>query len=482
MAQGHGERLTALDASFLEMESPTQHMHVGGVFVFDPPPDGRLDFQRFVQLVRSRLHLVPRYRQRLAFTPLNLANPVWVDDPDFDLAYHVRHAALPHPGTTEQLEEYAARVLSRQLDRDRPLWELYVIEGLADGSVAILGKNHHAMIDGIGGLDLITVILDLERERDEIPEPAPWVLQPAPSGYDLTASAVREAVARPARAATAAARVARSPGGLAHHVAEVGQGITAFARASVTRPVPRTILNSSPGASRRLATRRIELADVKHVKNAFGTTVNDVVLALVGDVTGRYLRLHEQSTRSLQLRVMVPVSVRSSDQAHALGNRVTAVFVDIPVDEMDPVERLRRCNAVMAGMKSSHSAVGAETLLDLTGFAPPTLHALGARLVVGARLFNVLVTNVPGPQIPVYCLGSRLQAAYPFVPLAATQTLAVGVTSVDGHMSFGFTADWSARPDVAVLGDMLEAALAELLRSADAEQMRHDRAMRGADT
>lgn len=478
MAEGHGQRLSPLDATFLEMESPIQHMHVGGVFVFDRPPEGAFDFNRFVQLVRSRLHLVPRYRQKLAFTPFNLAGPAWVDAADFDLAYHVRHAALPAPGTLDQLNEYAARILSRQLDRDRPLWELYVVEGLQDGGFGLVTKNHHAMIDGVAGMDLATMLLNVDpQETQDLPEPAPWVVEAPPSGYALAASAVRDYLSEPASVFTTLARRARHPAGAARRVAEVGQGLVSFARSSVSRLAPSTLLNQRPSSSRRLATASIDLDDVKAVKDTFGTTVNDVVLSMVGASLGQYLRKNGQSTRGLQLRAMVPVSVRAEDEQHALGNRVTTVFVDVPVDEMDPVERLRACHRAMSGLKASHSALGADTLLEVAHFAPPPLHAEGARRLLHARLYNVLVTNVPGPQVPIYCLGARLRAVYPFVPLTVTQTLGIGVMSLDGRMHFGFTADWGARPDVDVLGDMLTDALSDLLESASAEQSRHDRAM-----
>ncbi len=479
MAEGHRQRLGALDVTFLDMESSTQPMHVGAVFVFDPPPSGSFDFHRFVQLVRSRLHLVPRYRQKLAFTPMNVAAPLWVDDPDFDLGHHVRHVALPSPGTEEQLNEYAARILASPLDRDHPLWEVYVVDGLQGGGVALIGKNHHAMIDGIAGVDLATVLLGTDPDEDQvIPEPAPWVVEPSPSGYEMAGSAIREYLAEPASLVAMAARRVAHPAGAVRRLVEVVQGVASFARSSMPRPVPATILNRAPGASRRLATRTIELAEVKRVKDVFGTTVNDVVLAMVGDALGRYLRGHGESTQGLALRVMVPVSVRSEDEAHDLGNRVTAVFVDVPVDEMDPVERLRACQHAMSGVKGSHSALGVEALLELANFAPRPLHAQGARQMLRARMYNVLVTNVPGPQVPIYCLGARLRAVDPFVPLTRTQTLGVGVMSLDGRLHVGFTADRATRPDVDVLGGLVAGALEDLLQSASAEESRRERSMR----
>jgi diacylglycerol O-acyltransferase len=472
--QGHGQRLNSVDAAFLEMENDARHMHVGGLFIFDPPEGDRtFAFARFLDLVRSRLHLVPRYRQKAVEPPLQLARPVWVDDPDFDLSYHVRHAALPAPGTTAQLTEYCARILSRQLDRSRPLWELYVIEGLEDGRIALLGKNHHAMIDGISGLDIATVMLDLTPDQsDEIPAPQPWTPLPTPSGPSLAAEAVGRLVTSPADLVESVGRLAATPRAAARKALQVGVGVTKVARANLVHPAPRSALNRPPGRHRRFAIQRIPLADVKQVKDAFGTTVNDVVLAIVADATGRYLRHLGERTNKVWLRAMVPVSTRTASEQHHLGNRVVSVFVDLPMEELDPVERLRICHDAMSEVKSSHAAVGAGFLLGLGDFAPPTIHAMAARVAVNARLFNFLVTNVPGPQLPIYCLGARLLGAFPFTPLAANHSYGVGVTSIDGWMNVGFTADYDALPDIEVVTGLLVDALAELLASADAVRAR----------
>jgi diacylglycerol O-acyltransferase / wax synthase len=469
-SRGHGERLSSVDAAFLEMENDVRHMHVGGLFIFDPPEGDRtFEFARFLDLVRSRLHLVPRYRQKVVDAPLQLARPVWVDDPDFDLAYHVRHAALPHPGTTSQLTEYCARILSRQLDRARPLWELYVIEGLEDGRIALLGKNHHAMIDGVSGLDIATVMLDLAPDQsDDIPEPQPWSPSPTPSTATLTADALGRLVTSPADLVESVGRLASTPRTAARRALEIGRGVTRVTRASLVHPAPRSALNRPPGRHRRFAIQRLPLADFKHVKDAFGTTVNDVVLAVVADATGRYLRHHGERTKGVWLRAMVPVSTRTASEHHHLGNRVVSVFVDLPMDELDPIERLRICHDAMSEVKSSHAAVGAGFLLGLGEFAPPTIHAMAARVAVNARLFNFLVTNVPGPQLPIYCMGARLLGAFPFTPLAANHSYGVGVTSIDGWMNVGLTADYDALPDIEVVSGELVASLAELTASADA--------------
>ena len=474
MAHRHGERLTSLDAAFLNMEAPNRHMHVGGLFIFDPPGKEQgdaheLEHARFLELVRSRLHLVPRYRHKLAHPPLGLGNPVWVDDVDFDLSYHVRHAALPRPGTISQLTDYCARILSRPLDRDRPLWELYLIEGLEEGRFALLGKNHHAMIDGLAGIDIATVMLDVSPEDDgELPEPEAWEPTPEPGTVELLGDAVRGALTSPAHLVASGRRLAAAPTKTARRALSVGRAAASIARSALLHPTPRSLLNQPPGPHRRFAIQRIPLEDAKLVKNAFGTTVNDVVLAAVADATGRFLRDEGAVTDRLWLRAMVPVSTRSDSHEHALGNRVVAVFVDLPAFELDPVERLRICHDAMSEVKSSHHAVGAGFLIGLTEFAPPTLHAMAARLAVHSRLFNFLVTNVPGPQLPIYCLGARLLGAFPFTPLAETQSFAVGLTSIDGWLNFGFTADYDALPDVENVTGHLRDAFADLVRCARA--------------
>jgi diacylglycerol O-acyltransferase / wax synthase len=461
--QTHGDRLTSVDAAFLNMETPTLHMHVGGLFIFDAPKDGEFDHARFLDLIRSRLHLVPRYRQKLVFPPVPVGNPIWVDDADFDLSYHVRHAALPKPGTIAQLTEYCARILSRQLDRERPLWELYVIEGLEEGRFALLGKSHHAMIDGLAGMDIATVMLDLAPDQTgPAPAPVPWTPGRAPSGAALVTDAVKELVTSPANLISSGRRVASAPANTAKRMLQVGRGVASVARANLLRPAPRSLLNQPPGPHRRFAIQRIPLDDVKVIKDAFGTTVNDVVLATVADATGRYLRARGARTDGLWLRAMVPVSTRAESDAHALGNRVVSVFVELPVFEMDPVERLRVCHEAMREVKSSHHAVGAGFLIGMTEFAPPTIHAMASRVAASTRLYNFLVTNVPGPQLPIYCMGSRLLGGFPFTPLAATQAYAVGVTSIDGSMNFGFTADYDAMPDVERVTGFLVDAVKEL--------------------
>jgi diacylglycerol O-acyltransferase / wax synthase len=475
MTQGHGEPLSAADAAFLDMETPSLHMHVGGLLVFDPPATGEFDFGRLVRLVRSRLHRVPRYRQRLAHPPLKLGTPVWVDDPEFDLSYHLRHAALPRPGTMDQLTEFAARILSRPLDRARPLWELYVIEGLEDGGVALLGKSHHAMVDGLAGMDIASVMLDLAPgDSEHLPPPRPWTPAPLPTDLQLARDAARDAIASPAVAVETARRSLRAPMDMGRRAVAVGHGVVSAARSTLAHRAPRSMLNQAPGAYRRFAIQRLPLADAKRIKDTFHTTVNDVVLAVVADATGRYLRARGARTDRVWLRAMVPVSARTSDVDDAVGHEVVSVFVDLPMFEMDPVERLRVCQDAMREIKASHQAVGAGFLVGLTQFAPPTMHAMASRLAARGRLYNFLVANVPGPQVPVYCLGAPLRGAYPFTPLAATQAYSVGLTSIDGWLSFGITACYDALADVERVPAYLAESLAELTENAEAADQRRE--------
>lgn len=468
---GHGARLSAADAAFLEMETVTLPMHVGSLFVLEVPQDVRdraSAFARFSDLVRARLHRVPRYRQRLVDPPFGLGTPVWVDDPELDLSYHVRHAALPGPGTTQQLTEYAARILSRPLDRSRPLWELSIIEGLEGGRLAILTKTHAALIDGLAGMDLMSVLLDTQPEPPPSRPGPPWTPAPLPTGNALAIDAVRHLVTSPSAVVQTGRRLLETPVKTVSRAALVGRGVVNVARTNLARRAPRSLLNQPPGRNRRLALARLSLEEAKEVKNVFGTTVNDVVLAVVADATGCYLRSRSVRTDGSWLRAMVPVATREDGDEHALGNRVVSVLVDLPMGEMDPVERLRICHDAMSQVKTSHRAVGAGFLTELGGFAPATFHAMAARAAARGRLYNFLVTNVPGPQEPVYCLGARLVGAYPFPPLANSHAYAVGAISADGWLNVGLTGDYDVVPDLDRVSGFLDRSLRELVTCARA--------------
>lgn len=475
MGKGHGDRLSALDATFLRLETPTEHMHTAGLFVFEPAREegAAFSFSTFLELVRSRLHLVPRFRQKLAFAPGGVSNPIWIDDETFDLSYHVRHAALPVPGRMDQLMDYVARIISRPLDRDRPLWELYAIEGLEDGRVAYLGKTHHAMIDGVTGIDIATLLLDFEEDPGQIPDPEPWHASPPPSDFQLAWSSVHDQLSSPRAVMDTVQRVMQTPRTMLTKALRIGQGVVSMARSTVS-PGPPSPLNNRNGAFRRFAIQRLSLDEVKEIKNAFGTTVNDVILAIVGDAVGRFLRARGEETRDLELKVMVPVSVRADDERHVFGNRVSSVFIRLPVDEMDPVERLRVVHESMKDVKEHQHAVGADFLVGLSAYAPPTIHALAARVGARTRLYNFVVTNVPGPQVPLFSMGMRLLGAFPVVPLAQNHSLAVGVTSIDGSLNFGLTADWDTLPDLENMTGDLVAAQRELAKHAEAVGTRHE--------
>ncbi len=459
------DRLNPLDVSFLYMETPTTAMHVGGVAVFQPPETG-FDHARLVELIGRRIGLVPRYRQKVRWVPGHLASPVWVDDEDFDVDYHVRRSALPRPGSDDQLRELVGRLMSRRLDRARPLWEIYLVEGLADGRVAVVTKTHHAMVDGVSAVDIGTVMLDLGPEPREVPTDD-WRPARAPGPAALVAGAVGEYLMRPTVVAEQTRAAVLDARRTAERVAGVASGVLSSLRV-MTRPAPESPLNVAIGEQRRFGSAATDLDDYRRVRKAHGGTVNDVVLATVAGALRTWLLTRgEPVTPATTVRAMVPVSVRE-EGATRLGNRVSSYFVDLPVGEGNPVVRLHQVSYAMRGHKESGQAVGADALVQLSGFAPPTIHALGARVASGVtrRVFNLVVTNVPGPQFPLYAAGAEMLQMYPVVPLAKGQALSVGVTSYNGGVFYGLNADRDAMPDVDVVSSCLQDALAELVASA----------------
>jgi len=460
------DRLSPLDASFLYMEEPTTAMHVGAVLIFDPPEHGEFDHEEIKRLIGARLGLIPRYRQKVKEIPGHLGAPVWVDDPDFDLGYHVRRSALPKPGSMAQLRDLTGRLMSRQLDRTRPLWEMYLVEGLEGGRSALISKTHHAMVDGVSGVDLLAVILDVTVTPREVPAET-WVPQPEPGAVALLADVARDLLARPASVVDTVRANVSDVRATAERLSTVAGGVLAAALTSLS-PAPASPLNATIGRQRRYGTAATDLDDYKRVRKAHGGTVNDVVLATVaGALRAWMLTRGEPVTPATTLRAMVPVSVRGDDQPGALGNRVSSYFVDLPVGEPNPVLRLQHVSYAMRAHKESNQAVGAEALIALTGFAPPTLTALGARVTssLSRRLFNLVVTNVPGPQFPLYSGGARLLAMYPVVPLAKQQAVCIGLLSYDGGVFYGLNADRDAMEDVDVLAQCLIDSLAELVET-----------------
>jgi diacylglycerol O-acyltransferase len=463
MTQQHGDRLTAVDASFLAQEGPSAHMHVGAVMIFDGPPPA---YEELADHVRGRLHLVPRFRQKLAFPPLETGRPLWVDDPNFNLEYHVRHTALPAPGSEQQLRALAARVHSQALDRTKPLWEMWLVQGLDGGRFALLSKTHHALVDGVSGVDLATVLFDLQPIPAEVEHSdTPWRPRDTPSAIDMAARGMRGLIALPFDAASRAIGAAARPAYALAETREALEGIGEVVWAGLN-PAPETPLNVEIGPHRRFVWVRQELADFKTIKRALGGTVNDIVLAVTAGALQRWLRSRGLRTEGLELRALVPVSIRARDEHHQLGNRLAAMRAPLPVYVEDPAARLRVVRQAMRGLKESKQAVGAEVLAGMQALAPPTILAQASRLNFSTRLFNLLVTNVPGPQFPLYVLGRRLDDLFPVAFLPKRHALAVAIMSYNGGMDFGLLADYDSMPDIEQLAEMFDASLAELLEAA----------------
>jgi diacylglycerol O-acyltransferase len=453
------DRLSALDTSFLHLEDDAAHMHVASVMLFDgdPPPQDEL-----IAAIEGRLHLVPRYRQKLAFVPFSQGRPRWVDDPHLNLSYHVRKTALPAPGTEEQLRALAGRVLAQQLDRDKPLWEIWVVEGVEGGCFALICKTHHALVDGISGVDIVTVLFDTSAESEKPPEPERrWLPAPTPSRTQLLSEALLERTTVPSEIARSVRAVFRAPRQIAGGVRDSLVGVGAMAWAGMN-PAPPSPYNTRIGPHRRFTWVRTNLEDVKAIKNALGGTVNDVVLATVSGALGRHLHRRGETLSGRELKAMVPVSVRADEDRGALGNQVAAMMAPLPVWCADPVRRLEIVNESMGGLKDSGQAVGAQVLTQLTGFAPPTIMAQASRLMARQRMFNLVVTNVPGPQFPLYLMGHELRDLFPMVPLARNQGLGVAIMSYNGKMNFGLVGDYDVMHDLDDLADDFEASLAEL--------------------
>jgi WS/DGAT/MGAT family acyltransferase len=460
MPQEHLDRLTAVDASFLEQESPESHMHVGALVTLEGPAPVLADF---LDLLRARLHLVPRYRQKLAVPPLEAGRPLWVDDPDFNLEYHVRHTALPSPGSEEQLRNLAARIFSQQLDRSKPLWELWVVEGIADGSWALISKTHHAMIDGIAGVDLATVMFDLTPVPRDVDHPdRAWQPHREPAAVDLVAAGVRGAVRTSVGLAEKALGALLKPQTSLAVARESVEAIGEVVWATLN-PAPPTPLNVPIGPHRRFAGVRARLADFKLVKDVYGGTVNDVVLTAVSGGLRTWLRSRGVRTEGLELRALVPVSLRGAGEAENLGNQIAAMRGPLPVYVADPIERLRTVRASMGELKESKQALGAEVLASMQNFAPPTILGVASRLNFSTRLFNCIVTNVPGPQLPLYVLGREMQTVFPIAFLPRDHGLAVAIISYNGWLNFGLLGDYDALPDLDELASHVEDAIDELV-------------------
>ena len=439
-------------------------MHVASTIIFDGPPP---DYDDFREHLEARLHLVPKFRQKLAFVPWNQGRPVWVDDPHLNLDYHVRHTALPEPGSEEQLRNFAARAFSQGLDRSKPLWEMWLVDGLCDDRFAIVCKSHHCLVDGVSGADITSILYDTSPEPAPMETPPPWIPQPVPSDPQLLASALLERATQPAeliRGARALVRGPRQALGAVRDAVEAAGSIAGRGLAAPDSP-----LNAEIGSHRRFAWVRAGLPDLRRIKAAHGGTVNDVILSVVAGGLGKHLRSLGHPTDELELMAMVPVSVRSDDAHGALGNQVSAMMAPLPIWCQDPVERLALVSKQMGDLKQSKQAVGANLLSELTDFAPPTIASQAARLQSRQRFFNLVVTNVPGPQFPLYVLGRQMRDLFPMVPLAKRQAVCVGIMSYNGGINFGLIGDYEAMPMLDSFATELEDALEELAATVPAE-------------
>jgi len=450
------------DASFLHIEDDVTHMHIGTVGLFEGPAPSQEETRAAIE---AKLPLVPRYRQKVRFVPLDLGRPVWVDDPHFVLDYHVRSTALPAPGGDEQLRNLVGRIMSQRLDRSRPLWELWVAEGLGDGRWAMISKVHHCMVDGVSATDLLSVLLDREREPATGPL-APWRPEPEPNPAELVARAVAERVASPYEGVRTMRAALRRPGRMAADAAQVTRGMQSFGR--LMRPGPATSLNGPIGPHRRWAWARGRLADVKTIRTSFRGTVNDVVLAVITRGFRDLLTDRGEPVAGRVVRTLVPVSVRAENERGTYNNKVSALFAELPVGIEDPVERLQSVREQMQELKESGQAVAAERLTALGGFAPSMLLALGGRVAGRTPQRNVqtVTTNVPGPQQPLYLAGRRMLEAFPFVPIGGSARVGIAIFSYDGGLNFGITGDYEHAPDIEVLASGIEAGVRELLEAA----------------
>ena len=455
------DRLSPLDDGFLLIERDVQQMHVGSALLFAGPAPSYDDLLAYMA---SRLHDVPRYRQRVQRVPFDLGRPVWVDDEFFNLTYHVRHTALPSPGGEEQLRTLGARIFSQRLDTSRPLWEMWLVEGLADGGWALLNKVHHAMIDGVSGHDLLEVLLDTEPGDGQIPPARVWLPQPPPSTRDLLSDAALVTVTRPVDTVKASVSVFTSSQAM-QLAAGRAVGLARFGR-KVARA--ESVLNGPIGPHRRWAWAHGSLDEVKAVKNALGGTVNDVVLAAISGGYRAFLTERGEDVAGLTIRTMVPVSVRRPDQKGTLGNQISAMFADLPVGVDDPVARLEAVTAQLEGLKRGGMALGVGSLIGAADFAPPMLVAVGSRVAarVPQRQVSTVTTNVPGPQQPLYLLGREMVDMVPYVPLGVEIRISIGIFSYSGQLTFGISADYDEVPDVDVLAAGIEASLAELVAEA----------------
>jgi WS/DGAT/MGAT family acyltransferase len=457
--------MSPLDATFLHIEDSVSHMHIASVGIFEGPAPA---FEDIVAMIESKLSLVPRYRRIVRHVPLELGRPLWVDDPHFNIDYHLRHTALPSPGGEDELRKLVGRVMSQPLDRSKPLWEIWIVEGLEDGHWALLAKTHHAMVDGVSGTELLALVLDVS------PDPVPplvldWKPESAPSGVQLATRASFELLLSPYEQMRALRAAFRLPAQVLEQTREVVQGLSAMI--GLVRRPPLSSLNGPLGPHRRYAWASTPVNDIKAIRKELGGTFNDVVLAAITNGFRELLLARGESVDRV-VRTLVPVSVRPrDDRGRAIGdgtlqNKVSAMFAELPVSIADAAERLQAVSRQMEGLKESKQAVAGEALTSMSGFAPPMLLALGMRVStrLAQRNVNTVTTNVPGPQIPLYVCGRRMLKAFPYVPLAGQMRIGIAIFSYNGEVNFGVTGDYDTTPDLDVLCRGIEDGAKQLLK------------------
>ena len=456
------QRLNSLDSSFLHLETRNTHMHIGGIAVFEPGPwkSHEERFQALLRHIEPRLDLMPRYRQKIAFLPMNVDLPVWQDDEKFDINFHVKPAALPSPGGRKELCQFVERVFSRQLDRRHPLWELYYVEGLEGNRWALLSKTHHSLVDGLSALELATVLMDISPDYRPPVEGSKWVPEEETGTLGLVFNTLKMRASSPVGLVRNAVQAASNPGRLAGALAEAAG---ALAVVSKELTAPEGPLNGPTGPTRTYWYSRFKLEEFKEIKSAFGGTINDVVVGVVSGGLRKYLEMHDEDVDNLQIQALMPVSLRDDKQKTALGNVLSMMIVKLPVDEPFPAARMRKAKANIDKLKKSKQALGADILLKLAGFAPATLHAMVARVSLRTMNYNTIVTNVPGPQWPLYTLGCQLETAMPIAFLYDGQQVATAIFSYLGNINFGYIADRHAFPDLPRLAECMEESFAELL-------------------
>jgi diacylglycerol O-acyltransferase len=458
------ERLTALDNSFLVMEGANTLMHVAATGLFEAGPltmpDGGVDIDRIMAHIAARLHKIPRYRQRLAYIPIE-QHPVWVDDARFSLPYHVRHTCLPQPGDERQLKRMVARIKSQQLDRGKPLWELWIIEGLQDNRFAMVTKTHHCMIDGVSGSDLLSVLLS-PNPGVHIDEPPRWIPRPAPAPLALFRDETLERIKAPLGFA---AHLFRDP---STALAEVIDGLSAVTEmlGAGLRLASETPFNQPIGPHRRFDWALTEITAIREIRDHLGGSLNDVVLATVAGAVRRFLERRSVKPADIEFRVFVPVSLRGPNEHSTFGNRVAGWIMELPITERDPRKRLARIHETTAQLKESKQARGSEILSEALEWTGPGILSMAMRLATQASTFNMVVTNVPGPPTQLYLLGARMQEVYPLVPLAPNCGLGVALFSYAGRLHWGFNADWDTIPDLHDFVSDIEVSFAELSEAA----------------